>query len=84
MTGPMPETPGPTRYAALFGRSAMGGLLMGLANLVPGIIVSNMKLVVDDPELCDLGPSILRLFGIENPHTMLGRNIFGKKAPLRR
>jgi predicted AlkP superfamily phosphohydrolase/phosphomutase len=53
------------------------------ANLVPGIIVSNMKLTVDDPELSDLGPSILKLFGIQTPDTMLGRNIFGEKVPLR-
>ena len=54
------------------------------ANLVPGIIVSNMRLTCDDPELSDLGPSILKLFGIETPKTMLGRNIFGEKVPLRR
>lgn len=53
------------------------------ANLVPGIIVSNMELILDDPELSDLGPSLLRLFGIEIPETMLGRNIFGQKIPLR-
>ncbi|MFQ5805522.1 MAG: alkaline phosphatase family protein [Phycisphaerae bacterium] len=52
-------------------------------NLVPGIVVSNLKLTVDDPELSDLGPSILKLFGIETPETMLGRNIFGEKIPLR-
>jgi predicted AlkP superfamily phosphohydrolase/phosphomutase len=52
------------------------------ANLVPGIIVSNMELILDDPELSDLGPSLLRLFGIEIPETMLGRNIFGRKFPL--
>jgi len=52
-------------------------------NLVPGIIVSNLKLTADDPELSDLGPSILKLFGIETPETMLGRNILGEKVPLR-
>jgi predicted AlkP superfamily phosphohydrolase/phosphomutase len=52
------------------------------ANLVPGILVSNMKLIVDDPELSDLGPSILHLFGIETPETMLGRNVFGEKVPV--
>ncbi len=52
------------------------------ANLVPGIIVSNMKLTVDDPELSDLGPALLHLFGIETPKTMVGRNIFGEKVPL--
>ena len=54
------------------------------ANLVPGIIVSNLKLTVDNPELSDLGPSILHLFGIQTPDSMLGRNVFGEKVPLRR
>jgi len=53
------------------------------ANLVPGIIVSNMRLTVDDPELSDLGPAILQLFGIEPPEGMVSRNIFGEKVPLR-
>jgi len=51
--------------------------------LVPGIILSNMKLKLDDPELSDLGPAILNLYGIETPEHMLGRNIFGEKVPLR-
>jgi len=53
------------------------------AELVPGILVSNLKLTVPDPELCDLGPSILALFGLEPPGTMRGRNIFGERVPLR-
>ena len=53
-------------------------------SLVPGILMSNMKLTVADPELSDLGPSILQLFGIERPDTMQGRNLFGKKIPLKR
>lgn len=52
------------------------------APLVPGIIISNLKLTVPDPELSDLGPSILHLFGIEKPETMRGRVIFGQKIPL--
>jgi predicted AlkP superfamily phosphohydrolase/phosphomutase len=52
-------------------------------NLVPGIILSNMKLTVDDPELSDLGPAILQLFGIKPPEGMVTRNIFGEKVPLR-
>ncbi len=52
-------------------------------NLVPGIILSNMKLAVDDPELSDLGPAILRLFDITPAEGMVSRNIFGEKVPLR-
>ena len=51
------------------------------ANLVPGIVVSNMKLAVDDPELSDLGPAILQLFGIKPPEGMVSRNIFGEELP---
>ena len=53
-------------------------------NLVPGVLVSNLKLTVKDPDLSDLGPSILQLFGIPKPDTMTGRDIFGQKIPLRR
>ena len=53
-------------------------------NLVPGVILSNMKVTGEAPELSDLGPSILNLFGIETPQTMLGKNIFGEKVPLQR
>lgn len=52
------------------------------ANLVPGVLLSNLELTVDDPELSDLGPAILRLFGITPPKGMVSRNIFGEKIPL--
>ncbi len=51
-------------------------------DLVPGVILSNVKLTVDDPELSDLGPSVLSLFGIDRPDTMTGRVIFGQRVPL--
>jgi len=38
---------------------------------------------VDDPELSDLGPAILQLFGVKPPAGMIQRNIFGEKTPLR-
>ena len=46
------------------------------AELVPGIIVSNRKIKIDDPALTDLGPSILHLFGLDHPQEMTGRPIF--------
>jgi len=52
-------------------------------NLVPGVLLSNMKIAVDDPELSDLGPAILQLFGVKPPAGMIQRNIFGEKTPLR-
>ncbi len=43
------------------------------ADIVPGVIVTNRKLAVDDPSLADMGPTILQAFGIETPKTMTGR-----------
>jgi predicted AlkP superfamily phosphohydrolase/phosphomutase len=53
-------------------------------NLVPGVLLSNMRLTVADPELSDLGPALLQLLGIKPPQGMVDRNIFGEKMPLRR
>lgn len=43
--------------------------------LVPGTIVTNRRITVDDPALTDLAPSILALFGIDRPDPMIGRVI---------
>lgn len=48
------------------------------AHLVPGIIVTNRKLNVDDPSLSDLAPTMLSAFGIAKPDAMDGRVIFAK------
>lgn len=45
-------------------------------HLVPGIIVSNRTVRVDDPTLLDLAPTILAEFGIEQPPQMKGRPLF--------
>ena len=45
------------------------------ADLVPGILVSSRKITVDDPALTDLGPTVLDLFGLKVPETMIGRKI---------
>lgn len=42
-------------------------------NLVPGILVSNRKVSVQDPRLIDLPVTILMLFGVEPPAAMKGR-----------
>ena len=44
--------------------------------LVPGILVTNRAVRVDDPNLTDLAPSVLGLFGIDPPDEMTGRNLF--------
>lgn len=46
-------------------------------DIVPGVIFSNRKITVADPNLCDLAPTILMEFGVTPPKTMLGRPLFG-------
>jgi predicted AlkP superfamily phosphohydrolase/phosphomutase len=48
---------------------------------VPGILVSNRSLRVDDPSLTDLSATILALYGISPPSEMKGRVLFGDSAP---
>ena len=45
------------------------------ADLVPGILVTNRKINVDDPNLTDIGPTILAMFGLDVPNVMKGRTI---------
>jgi predicted AlkP superfamily phosphohydrolase/phosphomutase len=51
---------------------------------VPGIIATNLDLTVDDPDLKDLAPSILALYGVEALPDMVGRNIFGGRGDMAR
>lgn len=48
------------------------------AHLVPGILLSNKPVLVDDPELRDLAPTVLHLFGLETPSELQGRTVIGK------
>ncbi len=45
--------------------------------LVPGVLVTNHKVTVPDPDLTDLAPTILDLYGIKAPPQMTGRVLFG-------
>ena len=45
------------------------------AEVVPGILLSNRRIVVDDPALTDIGPTVLRLFGLPIPPDMKGRPV---------
>ncbi len=47
-------------------------------DVVPGIVLSNRPLAIQDPALIDLAPTILSEFGLSKPETMVGRNIFEK------
>lgn len=49
------------------------------AHLVPGIVLSNRPIVVDNPDLRDLAPTILDMFEIEPPEELEGRNVLGKR-----
>jgi predicted AlkP superfamily phosphohydrolase/phosphomutase len=44
--------------------------------IVPGILVTNRAVTLDDPNLTDLAPSILSLYGIDPPAQMTGRALF--------
>jgi predicted AlkP superfamily phosphohydrolase/phosphomutase len=47
------------------------------AHLVPGILLSNKPINVDDPDLRDLAPTILEAFGLKAPQQLAGRIILG-------
>ena len=44
--------------------------------LVPGVFWSNRKISVEDPELVDIAPTVLDMFGVERPGYMKGRLLF--------
>lgn len=45
--------------------------------LVPGVLFSNLQCGTENPNIVDIAPSILRLFGIDPPGYMTGGDIFG-------
>lgn len=49
--------------------------------IVPGILLTNRKVVVDNPDLTDLAPTILSVFGIDAPAQMTGRVLFAEPGP---
>jgi predicted AlkP superfamily phosphohydrolase/phosphomutase len=50
------------------------------ADEVPGIIVANRPIAKDDPDLLDMAPTILRLFGLTPAPEMVGGDIFDTKG----
>ncbi len=46
------------------------------AGVVPGILISNRKIKVEDPALVDLAPTILAEFGVPKDPVMMGRLLF--------
>ncbi len=49
---------------------------------VPGVVLSNRKILATLPALTDIAPTILSEFGIPRPAAMPGRSIFEPSAPL--
>jgi predicted AlkP superfamily phosphohydrolase/phosphomutase len=49
-------------------------------DIVPGIILSNRRIVADAPALIDLAPTILAEFGVAKPAQMVGRDLYEKGA----
>jgi predicted AlkP superfamily phosphohydrolase/phosphomutase len=45
-------------------------------DLVPGVLISNRKISVNEPALIDVAPTILSYFGVSIPKAMSGRDLF--------
>ena len=45
--------------------------------LVPGVLLSNLRLEASEPSLVDLAPTVLALFGVRAPAYMQGRSLVG-------
>jgi predicted AlkP superfamily phosphohydrolase/phosphomutase len=43
---------------------------------IPGLLISNRKLAAQDPRVVDLGPSVLKYFGVPIPKEMDGKPLF--------
>jgi predicted AlkP superfamily phosphohydrolase/phosphomutase len=49
-------------------------------DLVPGVLFCNQKLNLDDPEIVDVAPTTLDLFGIKKPAYMDGKSLLCAEA----
>ena len=48
------------------------------AELVPGVVISNKPILLEDPHLEDIAPTILDQYGIDIPDAMKGSSVFKK------
>ncbi len=48
------------------------------SHLIPGIFYCNRDIIVDDPAIIDIAPTVLHYFDLNVPSTMDGRNILAK------
>lgn len=49
--------------------------------LVPGVLLSNRKILIANPSLLDIAPTILAQFGVAAPPSMTGHDIFRASSP---
>ena len=49
--------------------------------IVPGVFFCNRKINTETPNILDLAPSVLDLFGVTAPRYMQGRSLFGAAVP---
>ena len=49
--------------------------------LVPGVFWCNREINTDEPNILDLAPTVLDLFGVDAPRYMQGTNLFGPAMP---
>jgi bisphosphoglycerate-independent phosphoglycerate mutase (AlkP superfamily) len=47
--------------------------------LVPGVLLSNRKIDMQNPALTDIAPTILAEFGIAKTKDMMGQSVFGHR-----
>ena len=48
--------------------------------LVPGVLFSNMAIKVGTPNIMDVAPTVLKLFGIDPPKYMTGKDLFDNEG----
>lgn len=48
------------------------------AHLVPGVLLANRRIAIDDPNLTDMATTILGHFGAAAPKSMKGRNVLAR------
>ncbi|MBZ5527762.1 MAG: alkaline phosphatase family protein [Acidobacteriia bacterium] len=48
---------------------------------VPGVVLSNRKILAEHPSLTDIAPTVLSVFGIERSAAMTGHSIFESSPP---
>jgi len=49
--------------------------------LVPGVFFCDRQINTEEPNIMDIGPTALRLFGVDIPRSMQGRPLFGERPP---